>query len=84
MTGELVVGLRFNPKDLPTLREQARRMAADGTHTHMISLLQRAVAATSLGDPVILWSSHLEEVKVLAEGFTAYGVDQPTVEEVRV
>jgi hypothetical protein len=81
---EVVIGLRFNPRDAGELQRQADRFAADGTHTHMIGMLKRAAAATALGDPLILFTANVEEARSWAQGMAGYGIEPPTIEEVRL
>lgn len=82
---EVVLGLRFDPKDLPRLTElvndyETGQRRGDG----MRAILKRAATATAIGDPLRLHTSNVEEAHAWAEGMGLYGLQVPGIEQVRI
>jgi len=85
VSDEVVLGLRFDPKDLPRLTELINDYeTGQRSGENMHALLKRAAAATALGDPLVLYTSNVDEAHGWAQGMGLHGLEVPTIEEVRI
>lgn len=77
----LVVGLRFDPRDARRLLELVERGKSEGLFSEQIGLFDRAAEDARIGEPMLVTCDNLEEARVLAHGFSLYGVTAPTIEQ---
>lgn len=78
----LLVGLRFDRRDLVTLGVLNTRARALELR-EAAALFNAAFEATQLGEAMQLQCSSLDEARLVAGGFSQYGVTPPTIEEFR-
>jgi hypothetical protein len=76
------LGLRFDRRDAPRLREWARRVRNGelGPHEN-VGTYQLAAEAAETGEPLLIEAQEPMEVVQLAAAYTLMGFRQPVIEE---
>ena len=77
----MIVGLRFNPKDATKLIELVGRASRMELGPQAVSLFATAAKACENHEALELHCDNLDEARLIAHGFTQYGIDAPTLEE---
>lgn len=80
MSDAFEVGFRFRRWDARTLRQLAERAKVRDLH-EATALFDRAAIAAEVGEPLIVKATSAEEAIALAQGFSAYGVEPPIIED---
>lgn len=73
------IGLRFNRRDAKLLRELAER-AGRRELTEARKVFSDAADAARTGEPLIVLCSTPVEARLMAAGYTRYGVAEPVLE----
>lgn len=80
-TAPIAVGLRFNHRDVLKLDALAALADAGGAHGPR-ELFVKAAEDARIGEPTIIFCSHVDEARQLAQHFATYDITVPNLEEV--
>ncbi len=76
----ITVGLRFARRDATLLHLLAARVRAGDFGQHDVATFHSAAVAAASGEPLIVHCTHLDEARLMAGGYTLYGVTAPVIE----
>lgn len=78
---QMQIGLRFRRGQARVLRAVAQRLASNGIKGEHIELFDKAADAAESGEPLVVYCTSRDEVVMMADGFTQFGLARPVIEE---
>lgn len=77
------IGLRFARRDAPLLRALANRIAVGELRGPAHSTFDLAADAAETGEPLIVMCERPVEAMLMAAGYSQFGVQAPTIENLK-
>lgn len=75
------VGLRFQHADAQLLRFLAERVKLMELGQRDVATFSSAAQAAETGEPLIVYAESLDEARLMAHGYSQYGVTVPTIDQ---